>query len=88
MITVHVEKECGCFRKSQYINDQQYVSKRDALLHANLMTNYMNQNFCKKHLFTLEENENSILIKSEEREREIVYACGGDIGFETPRDPS
>lgn len=85
VITVHIEKECGCFKKSNYVNEQKYTSKNDALLHANLMKNYMNQNFCKKHLFSLEEQENEVIIKVEEKEKAIVYACGGDIAFNTLR---
>jgi hypothetical protein len=81
MVKVHIEKECGCFKKSDYANGQNYTNKNDALLHANLMKNYMNQNFCKKHIFALEEKENEIIITVEERKKERIIACGGDIGF-------
>ncbi|RLA57771.1 MAG: hypothetical protein DRQ78_13050 [Epsilonproteobacteria bacterium] len=84
MVKVHVEKECDCFKKSNYVNGQKYTSKNDALLHANLMKNYMNQNFCKKHIFGLEENENEIIVTVKEREKERIVACGGDIAFKLP----
>lgn len=81
MVRIHVEKECGCFKKSNYVQEQNYTSKNDALLHANLMKNYMNQNFCKKHIFALEERENEIIITVEDREKERIVSCGGDIEF-------
>ena len=84
MVKVHVKKECACFKKSKYVNGQNYISKNDAILHATLMKNYMNQNFCKKHIFALEERENEILITVKEREQERIVACGGDIAFKLP----
>lgn len=81
MIKVHLEKECSCFKKSKYVNDQNYTSKKDALLRASLMKNYMNNNFCKKHIFTIQEQESEIIIKVVEKEKELIVACGGDISF-------
>ncbi len=50
MYSVKVTKECGCFRKSDYKNNQQFNSKDDALITVLNMAKDMIQNFGPKGL--------------------------------------
>jgi len=60
-----MQKQCGCFRKSSYEDVQKFDTKDEALQKAKDMCDDMNENFCQKHNFSFEENENEILIKME-----------------------
>ena len=63
MITLKMEKECGCFKKSDYDAVQNFASKDEALLAASKMCEDMNENFCQKHNFQIEDNGDTLLIK-------------------------
>ncbi len=76
MYTISIEKECGCFKKSDYINNISMDSKDDALMQSQSMVNYMNSNFCQKHEFGLSENGNSFLISVNQRAT-ASGCCGG-----------
>lgn len=75
MFTVNVEKECGCFKRSDFTNNMSFESKDDALLQALNMTKEMNQDFCQKHEFALEEMGNTFSISVQERGKS--GCCGG-----------
>ncbi|MCB4746601.1 MAG: hypothetical protein LGB68_05580 [Sulfurovum sp.] len=81
MFTIEMQKECGCFKKSDYVNPIVFKSKDDALMQARLMENHMNREFCQKHFFTaVEEGKNKIVIQVEERKKEESRGggcCGG-----------
>jgi hypothetical protein len=79
MFKIHVEKECGCFKKSNYENNKAYASKDDALMEAKRMEGEMNELFCKKHQFYTEDTRDGIIIHVEERAREehTGSSCGG-----------
>lgn len=63
MFKIIVDKECGCFRRSDMQNNIEMSSKDEALTKALEMVNAMNSEFCAKHSFALEEVENTFLIK-------------------------
>ena len=63
MFKIVVEKECGCFRRSELENNIELASKDDALMKALDMVNEMNSEYCAKHKFSLEELGNSFIIK-------------------------
>lgn len=63
MFNVIVEKECGCFKKSSLSANSQFATKEEAQKEAEAMCEDMNDTFCQKHIFTLEENGNDIIIK-------------------------
>jgi len=63
MFKIIIEKECGCFRRSDMENNITVDSKDEALSKSLEMVNTMNNEFCKKHSFTLEEQGNTFLIK-------------------------
>ncbi|MCK5295065.1 MAG: hypothetical protein KAJ49_10450 [Arcobacteraceae bacterium] len=65
MITLKMEKECGCFKKSSFNAEQTFTTKGEALQSAKGMCEDMNETFCQKHKFNFEQNENEIIIKME-----------------------
>lgn len=60
-----MEKQCGCFKRSNFEASQSFETKEEALETANEMCRVMNIKFCHKHKFRYEENENQIIIKME-----------------------
>lgn len=64
MYKIHVEKECGCFKKSAFENDQMFKDKEDALMKAKVMECRMNQEFCHTHYFEAEDLGDEIVIRS------------------------
>ena len=64
MYKIHVENECGCFKKSNFENDITFKDKADALMKAKVMECRMNQEFCHTHYFEAEDLGDEIIIKS------------------------
>ena len=58
-----IDRECGCFRRSDMQNNVALDSKDEALERALEMVNTMNNDFCDKHKFSLEEAGDTFLIK-------------------------
>jgi len=75
MFTLTVEKECGCFKKSNIENNKKFNSKDDALIEALNLTKKMNQDFCQKHEFSVKESGENITISVVERVK--TGCCGG-----------
>jgi len=65
MITLKMEKQCGCFKKSDFLAEQTFETKEEALKEALAMCEDMNETFCQKHNFSVEENGEEIVIKME-----------------------
>lgn len=65
MTTLIVEKQCGCFKKSGLLPEQQFETKDEALQEAIAMCEDMNDTFCQKHNFTAVEEGDNIVIKME-----------------------
>jgi len=63
MYTIVVDRECGCFRRSTLENNQKVESKDEALEKSLEMVEIMNENFCSKHKFSLEEAGDTFIIK-------------------------
>ncbi|MDX9742683.1 MAG: hypothetical protein RBT59_02600 [Arcobacteraceae bacterium] len=63
MITLKMEKQCGCFKKSDFKEEQTFASKEEALKEALAMCEDMNETFCQKHNFTVVENGDEMMIK-------------------------
>ena len=77
MFTISVDKECGCFKKSNFENNTTESTKDNALLKAQHMVNYMNDEFCQKHSFTLREEGNTFAISMDVKEEAHTGCCGG-----------
>jgi len=74
MFTINVSNECGCFKKSDFENNAEFIDKDEALIEAQKMTSYMNDEFCQKHNFTLVEDGSKFSIQVAERGH---TCCGG-----------
>lgn len=62
MFNIRVNKECGCFKRSDFQNNIKFDNKDDALEEAEAMIEDMNDTFCRKHIFFLEVNGNEFVI--------------------------
>ncbi len=65
MITVEMEKQCGCFKRSDYQAVQTFANKDEALVAASQMCSDMNETFCQKHNFKVSEEGEKLIIKVE-----------------------
>lgn len=63
MYKIIVDRECGCFKRSTFVNNQEIESKDEALEISLEMVETMNENFCSKHKFSLEEAGDTFLIR-------------------------
>ena len=62
MFQIVVERECGCFKRSDMQANITLESKDEALLKSIEMRDIMNNKFCAKHKFTVKEEENTFII--------------------------
>lgn len=76
MHKIIVEKECGCFKRSDLQNNQEIESKDDALIKALRMKDKMNQEFCRKHDFQVVEKENNFIISFAKQRKPAGECCG------------
>ncbi len=63
MITVKMEKQCGCFKRSDFQEEQTFETKEEALKEALAMCEDMNETFCQKHNFSVVEDGDILMIK-------------------------
>ena len=78
MFKVIIEKECGCFKKSDMVNNESVDNKDDALMKGITMVNAMNDDFCGKHEFKLQEVGNDFVIAMSDSTSN--GCCGGGCG--------
>ena len=52
MYTVQMEKECACFKKSEYENNMTFETQKDAYNYAKIVAEFMNEEFCSQHIFS------------------------------------
>lgn len=62
MYQVVVAKECGCFRRSGMEKTYEMESKDEALLKSIEMRDIMNDEFCDKHRFSIQEFDDVFMI--------------------------
>jgi len=69
MYKVTVENACRCFLRDGMSESQEFPTKEEAKEEATSMFERMNQNFCKKHSFEINERfgDYTIVIKDEKR---------------------
>ena len=58
-----MEKQCGCFKRSDFQDEQTFESKEEALKEALAMCEDMNETFCQKHNFSVVEEGDTMMIK-------------------------
>ena len=78
MFKIIVEQECGCFKRSDLENNLSMDSKDEALLKTLEMKNIMNDDFCGKHQFKVQEVEDSFVIAMNDSTSN--GCCGGGCG--------
>jgi hypothetical protein len=62
MFKIVVEKECGCFKRSDMQSNTAVATKDEALVKSLEMVNEMNNEFCGKHNFEVREVANDFII--------------------------
>ena len=65
MTTVKVERQCGCFKNSDFEAETKFETGDEALQKAQEMCIIMNEDFCHKHKFKTEYVDGEVLIKME-----------------------
>ncbi len=64
MYTVQMEQECGCFKKSEYTNNNIFQTQQEAYQYSNVLAELMNEEFCGRHTFYSQRAEgNSFVIR-------------------------
>ena len=67
MYEVKIENPCNCFNKSGFAQSSEFDSKETAKDEADYMMRIMYSTFCQKHLFSVEENNESFTISMKDR---------------------
>lgn len=62
MYNVIMEKQCGCFKRSGEEPVKSFDNKDDALIAANAWKDMMNDEYCGKHAFSVQESGDNLLI--------------------------
>jgi hypothetical protein len=62
MVNLTVEKLCGCAKRAEIPQTQNFETKEAALAEANELVEEMNETFCKKHSFSLVEKSDTELM--------------------------
>lgn len=76
MHKIIVEKECRCFKKSDLQNNIEMESKNKALMKALRMKDTMNQEFCRKHDFQVNEKDENYIISFAPNNGNKFVCCG------------
>ncbi|WP_309496623.1 hypothetical protein [Sulfurovum sp.] len=80
MYTVNIDRECGCFKRSDLENNASFENNDDALIKAQSMINHMNDKFCGKHGFGLTENGKEFNISMNAPQQQQQATSGGCCG--------
>ena len=98
MFTIEMEKECSCFKKSDFDSVMTFETREDMINKARVMECLMNQQFCMKHFFEAVDYGDKIVIHSSERPeddedeediedaRDLVERSGVTIGFDASKN--
>jgi len=83
MYTVHMEKECGCFKKSEYENNLSFDNPKDAYTYAKTVAEFMNEEFCGQHNFEAHRGTNNSFIIAVKIDVEAVTGTRRHISCDT-----
>lgn len=67
MYTIEMEKECKCFKESNFDGNVTFETREDMINKARVLECLMNQQFCMKHYFQAVDYQDKIIIHSIER---------------------
>ena len=79
MYTVHIDKECSCFKKSEYENNKTFKNQKDAYNYATLVAEFMTEEFCGQHIFTAHRGEERSFIVSVKINLDVVTGTTAHI---------
>lgn len=81
MFNIVVDRECGCFKRSSLENNISMDSKDEALSKSLEMKAHMNEKFCGKHGFSVQEDGNTFVITmGAPVQAASSGCCGGGCG--------
>ena len=67
MYKVIIERECGCIRRANMPIESSFADKDDALIEAGELARKMNDDFCGKHSFAVQQEGENFLITMQMR---------------------
>ena len=79
MYTVQMEQECGCFKKSEYSNNNTFQTQQDAYNYANIVAELMNEEFCSQHTFYAEVAEGNNFVIRVDINATYVSGCSTGV---------
>jgi len=62
VFSVSLEKECTCFKRSNFKSELRFDDEAEAFEKATQMAKEMTRDFCKNHAFCVVKEENNFLI--------------------------
>lgn len=78
MYTVCMERECGCFKRSEYESEKSFQTQQDAYNYSKILAELMNEEFCSKHTFYSQKMDGDVfLIRVEENAHGSSCGTGG-----------
>ncbi len=81
MYTVTIERECGCFKKSEYKKEKSFDNQQDAYMYSKILEELMNEEFCSKHLFFAQKvDDDNFMIRVAENPGAGSCSTGGSCG--------
>lgn len=83
MYTVKMEKECGCFAKSEYSNNNEFPTQQEAYKYANILAELMNEEFCSKHTFYAEPGVGDSFVIKAPLNLTFVSGCSTGVSCDT-----
>ncbi len=79
MYTVQMEKECACFKKSEYSNNNTFKTQQDAYKYANIVAELMNEEFCGRHTFSSQRAEDNNFVIGVAINATFVSGCSTGV---------
>lgn len=83
MYTVQMEEECECFLKSEYSNNVIFNTQKEAYNYANIVAEFMNEEFCGKHTFEAQLAEGDMFVIRVARNATFVSGCSTGVSCDT-----
>ncbi|GIT97333.1 hypothetical protein [Sulfurovum sp. TSL1] len=76
MYTVQMEHECGCFKRSEYASEKTFDNQQDAYNYSNIVAEFMNEDFCTKHLFFAQKTADNMFVIRVSENPNAGGSCG------------
>lgn len=86
MYTVQMEHECGCFKKSEYTNNNSFKTQQEAYQYANIVAEFMNEEFCSQHTFYSQIAEDNTFVIRVAQNVTAVSGCSTGVSCDVGCD--